>query len=154
MTRPLLLTLLVLASAGLAGCRSGATGEAIQPGVVHIGKDAAEVDQGRAHAFSEDIAALLRTREQLAKRRDQLLGDEVEYRRKAATVAQDVSLSATDRKLYAEQYLTLAADREKQAHRLHELMQAYDEQIRRLDSKRRARLHRSHGFGEIIVPEP
>lgn len=146
--------LLISAMILIPGCKTADSGEAINPGVVHIGKDAADIDRGRARIYSREMEALAEARDRLKERRRQLASDGLTYRRKAARVREDRSLSEFKRKRYAEQYLTLAAERDNQARRLAELVRSYDEQINRLNSKRRYRLHRGDSFERIIVPEP
>ena len=154
MIRTVLLALLMPALALTAGCAMGVSGDGEGAGVVHVGKDAAEIDRGRAHVYAEEIASLLSTRKELLLRRRQLLQDEADCRRRAATVRQDTALSGIDRERYAEQYLTFAAERRKQADRLLDLIKACNEQIARFDGKRRDRLRRSDSFDRMMVPAP
>ena len=154
MIRAVLLALLIPALALTAGCARGVSGDGERAGVVHVGRDAADVDRGRAHVYAEEIASLLSTRKELLLRRRQLLQDEADCNRKAAAVRRETALSGVDRERYVKQYLSFAAERRKQADRLLNLIKAYNEQIARLDGKRRDRLRRSDSFDQIVVPAP
>ena len=120
-----------------AGCKVNPEVYDEKIGVAELGDPAVDVARARALQYKDTIDMIEREREDMKKRRGQLLTDAKEYRTRAGKARYDASMNTTMRKAYAAQYRTIATQREEAAARYGDLIDAYAARIRLLSSLQR-----------------
>lgn len=123
----------------LAGCMV-ANNSVSDRKTVDVGDAAAVMDRAVARNFGERIVIIESERHDMGRRRVGLLRDADDYRDLAAAVWTDPRLQPIERVAATQEYLAWAEQREAEAGRYREVIQAYATDICMIESRRHQRI--------------
>jgi len=152
MSRPVLVSLLLLGLCAMAGCSLGVWQDDGSNTIVSAGDEAANVARSRAHVYLDSIDKLRALRDAANAQGVELRRQAAEYRNRSATVLTDATYSDSDRRAYARQYATFANKLEQEAAQYVQRADACTSRMALLANKRQRRLQNAQAYGRVRVP--
>jgi hypothetical protein len=138
----------------IAGCSSTVSDEDIERGIAHPAQDAATIAEARAIDLRDEINRLKREEDELKEKRSDCLKQASYYLTKSAAVWSDPSVSEKERPARAGQFSTLADEKQAQADRYEQMVEACACRIASLEAERENQLKRAEDYKSQAIPGP